>query len=86
MFHILKGVSSKITIDANNLNGGIMLRCPLLLKDFKLVEDNSLYEIFQNEDEGILVSRLKSIWSTLMNYMINMQTIHSYQTRKQSIS
>ena len=33
----------------------------------------------------ILDSWLKRIWSTLTNYMINMETIHSYQTWKKSI-
>ena len=47
-----KDVSSIINIDANNLYGGIMLHYPLPLKDFELVDDISLDEILQTEDEG----------------------------------
>ena len=47
-----KDVSSSINIDANNLYGGIMLHYPLPLKDFELVDDISLDEILQTEDEG----------------------------------
>ena len=47
-----KDVSSIIYIDANNLYGGIMLHYPLPLKDFELVDDISLDEILQTEDEG----------------------------------
>ena len=47
-----KDVSSIIYIDANNLYGGIVLHYPLPLKDFELVDDISLDEILQTEDEG----------------------------------
>ena len=47
-----KDVSSIIYIDANNLYGGIMLHYPLPLKDFELVDDISLDEVLQTEDEG----------------------------------
>ena len=47
-----KDVSSIIYIDANSLYGGIMLHYPLPLKDFELVDDISLDEILQTEDEG----------------------------------
>ena len=81
-----KDVSSIIETDANNLHGGIMLLYPLPLKGFELVEIISLDEIFQTEDEGFSVSSFKSIWSTLTNCMINLQTIHLKQTRNQSVS
>ena len=51
-FEESKDVSSIICIDANNLYGGILLHYPLPLKDFELVEDISLDEILQTEDEG----------------------------------
>ena len=47
-----KDVSSIIYIDSNNFYGGIMLQYTLPLKDFELVEDNSLDEKLQTEDEG----------------------------------
>ena len=47
-----KNVLSIIDLDANNVFGGIMLQYPLRLKGFELVEDISLDEMLQTEDEG----------------------------------
>ena len=49
-----KDVSSIIYIDANKLYGRIMLQYPLPLKDFEIVEDNSLDEILQTGDKGVI--------------------------------
>ena len=47
-----KEPSSILYIDANNLYGGVMLHYPLPLKDFEIVEEISLDEILNTDDEG----------------------------------
>ena len=48
-----KEPSSILYIDANNLYGGVMLHYPLPLKDFEIVEEISLEDILNTDDEGI---------------------------------
>ena len=47
-----KEPSSILYIDANNLYGGVMLHYPLPLKDFEIVEEMSLEDILNTDDEG----------------------------------
>ena len=52
VFDESKAPSSINYIDANNFYGDIMLQHPLPLKGFELVENISLDEILQTEDDG----------------------------------
>ena len=47
-----KKPSSILYIDANNLYGGVMLHYPLPLKDFEIVEEISLEDNLNTDDEG----------------------------------
>ena len=47
-----KEPSSILYIDANNLYGGVTLHYPLPLKDFEIVEEISLEDILNTDDEG----------------------------------
>ena len=51
-FKASEDVSSIIYTDANNLYGGIMLQYPLRLKNFEQVENVTLADIMEADDEG----------------------------------
>ena len=51
-FKASEDVSAIIYIDANNLYGGIILQYPLPLKNFEQVENVTLADIMEVDDEG----------------------------------